>query len=74
MRLPKRLRKKAIRVHGDAARPDRFDSDLATRFVEQHHDAIRAASEGDCRRYRAARCELMRLIVSGADEKEGVSV
>ncbi len=59
MKLPKKLRKAAIRAHHDGTD--------ATEFVGKHHAAIQKAARGSCEAYRVIRCELMRLLVSGPD-------
>lgn len=62
MRLPKKLRKAAIRAHADGVDP--------TAFIEQHHAAILAAADGSCGAYRSIRCEIMRVVVNGPETSE----
>lgn len=59
MRLPKKLRKAATRAHRDGVD--------ATEFVGSHDAAIHAAAGGSCEKYRAIRCDVVRLVVSGPE-------
>jgi len=60
LKLPKKLRRAAIRAH--EAGQD------ATAFVQQHSAAIQQAAKGSCNRYREVRCEVMRIVTSGPDD------